>query len=599
MPTSATEYPSARDSTGAQKRSKATAARSLTARICPGSDNSGENSWLLPLEQSLVVGFFALLLFPLLYLARELDNNVLTSWQWTIARENFAFFFLAFCILVLTVFVVAKNIPLEKIGHPLLALLAFLVVVPMWIAPEMMLDSGRYFLQARYLTEHGLVAFIRQWGRGIWVWTDLPLSAILYGLVERYASSARLACQVFNTLLFSGAVLLTSAVGGLLWERRIGKTAGLLLLASPFLLSQAPQFLNDLHVMFFLVLYLYCLLRLQQDQGKIWHYFCPCSATLLFLSKYSVWPVIFLLPLLVLLAGYQKKMHHQPKTYWTCGATLLIIGGIFFVFREVFLAQIHLLRTYQADGLHSWRENYISTYLFQTHPFVTLTAGLGIVAALRRRDPKILVIAWFPFYALLLSMARSRYLIPFFPLLALLAAYGLEEVKEIVIRRQIVATAVLFSLLIAYGAYLPFFRETSMMNLKLAGEYLDTLDDNTFIVHTAPQHKSKGATRAAIPILALYTDKTLLLDDDLSPPDRLPAGFTYPLQFTQSMPLTSFSAAQEEDGRPSIFIGDETLAKDNRHSTGNGEAFSRRTGVFRYQTLVKISTTESPFPPGR
>lgn len=596
MPTSVTDYPPARDRPAPQSGINVKEAGSRSASFC-GNAAAREEHRLLRLEQCLAVGFVGLLLFPLLFLARRLDNNTLTSWQWTIAPDNFSLFFLAFCILVLAAFVLARTLPLEKINHPLLALLAILAVVPLWAAPEMMLDSGRYFLQARHLAENGFISFVREWGRQIWIWTDLPLSSILYGLVERYAGSSRLACQVFNTLLFSGAVLLTSAVGSLLWNRRMGSMAGLLLLGSPFLLSQAPQFLNDLHVMFFLVLYLYCLLRLQRGRGKIWNFICPLNAVLLFLSKYSVWPIVFFLPPLVLLACRNGKRYHHSGQYWAFGTSLLLIGGILFAFREVFQSQFHLLQTFQVEGLHSWRENYSSTYLFQTHPFVTIAACLGIFAAIRRRDPKVLVLAWFPLYAVLLSMARSRYLIPFFPLLALLAAYGLEEFKEEAVRRQIVAIAVLFSLLIAHGAYLPFFRETSMMNLKLAGEYLDTLGDDSFIVHTLPQHKSKGATMAAIPLLALYSGKTLLLGEDLQSPAALPEKFTHPLQFTQSMPLTSFPAAKKEAGRPSLTIGDETLTAGDAFlrtgpSTNVSADFFRRTGVFRFQTLVRISTRD-------
>lgn len=559
-------------------------ATSVSSKASTGKDTHRA----LPIEQFLAVGFIGLLLFPLLFLARGADNNTLTSWQWTIPRDNFSLYFLALCLLVLTAFVTARTLPIEKIGHPLLALIAFLAVMPLWSAPEMMLDSGRYLLQARYLAENGILSFVKGWGHQIWIWSDLPLSSALYGLVLRFAGSSTLSYQILNTLLFSGAVLLTSAVGNLLWNRHLGIMSGLMLLGSPFLLTQAPQFMNDLHVMFFLVLYLYCLLRLQQS-GRIWYCICPCSSALLFLSKYSVWPIVFFLPALILSTGCNGRKHPRAGLYWNFGVSLLFIGAIFFAFKDVFLSQIHLLRGFQAGGLHSWRENYCSTYLFQTHPFITLASCFGIIAAIRRRDAKVLALAWFPLYAVLLSMARSRYLIPFFPLLTLLAAYGLEEIKWMVIRRYIVAIAVLFSLMLTYGAYLPFFKTTSMMNLKLAGEYIDSLHNDSVVVRTLPQHRSKGATTAAIPLLALYTDKKLLLENPESS-DGLPKEFTHPLQFTESMPLTSFAPAKKTADLPTLIIGDEKLALNRAvPSAGCRVNFFLNSGVFRYQTLVSIS----------
>jgi uncharacterized membrane protein (GlpM family) len=133
----------------------------------------------------------------------------------------------------------------------------------------------------------------------------------------------------------------------------------------------------------------------------------------------------------------------------------------------------------------------------------------GIPAA-REKDTRFLVAGWFVVIVLLLQIKRIRYIIPLFPLFALMASYGLNEIRDKGMKKFVSLCIVASSLVIAYGAYLPFLNRTSFANLKQAGRYLDTLDCAYVEVHALPQKSSSGSTFTAIPILDYHTEKTLV-----------------------------------------------------------------------------------------
>ena len=132
------------------------------------------------------------------------------------------FFYL--CLAVLFSYFFSKRIVFEK--HPYFSLLLFplAVVLPLWSEPEMMIDSSRYFIQAKHVTEYGMVHFIREWGRGIDAWTDMPLIPFLYGILFRLFGETRWIIQLFNTLLFVSTIFLTYRIGRELWNRCSGSS---------------------------------------------------------------------------------------------------------------------------------------------------------------------------------------------------------------------------------------------------------------------------------------------------------------------------------------------------------------------------------------
>ncbi|MEN8143017.1 MAG: glycosyltransferase family 39 protein, partial [Thermodesulfobacteriota bacterium] len=223
-------------------------------------------------ESILLIAFLSLLSFPVLYICRFLDNNTLTGWQWVFAGVSVPMIIGLLLAALVISYIVSSKVPPVRRSLVGLFSLSILAVIPLWSEPELLIDSGRYFLQAKYLSTYGFPRFIREWGGEIGAWTDLPLIPALYGLLFKVFGESRVVIQAFNTLLFALTVLLTSGIGRILWGRETGYYAGLLLLGMPYLLTQVPLLLVDIPTMFFLTLALFSFIRALKDGGG-WLFF--------------------------------------------------------------------------------------------------------------------------------------------------------------------------------------------------------------------------------------------------------------------------------------------------------------------------------------
>ncbi|MEK9145680.1 MAG: hypothetical protein AAB339_08740, partial [Elusimicrobiota bacterium] len=63
------------------------------------------------------------------------------------------------------------------------------------------------------------------------------------------------------------------------------------------------------------------------------------------------------------------------------------------------------------------------------HPFIAAAALVSVYAAFKNRDARYAIVLWLPALVMVLGINRIRYILPVFPLLALMAAYGLREIR--------------------------------------------------------------------------------------------------------------------------------------------------------------------------
>ena len=125
-----------------------------------------------------------------------MDMSTLTSWRWVFAERGF----LGSYLLLITGVILA--LPLSGLKVPerhaaaFLFILAIVSCLPFWDSPEYLLDTSRYFLQAKYLKVYGIAAFFREWGKEITPWTDLPLVPLIYGLLFKVFGETKAAITV-------------------------------------------------------------------------------------------------------------------------------------------------------------------------------------------------------------------------------------------------------------------------------------------------------------------------------------------------------------------------------------------------------------------
>ncbi len=547
----------------------------------------------------LLIALLALLALVTQFLLCELDDNRLLSWQWVMSRGDLltillfsaAGFFAAYKSSVVRLS--------EKQEIACIIACGFVVGMATWPIPEFMVDTGRYFTHAKLFATQGIGYFLSEWGYGINAWTDMPLASAIYGSVFYVFGESRMAIQIVNTTMFSGAVYLTYLIGKELWSSRVGIYAAWFLLAIPFLHVQVSQMLVDVPAMFFTVLAIYLSATAVKKSGNGWLLLASAAIIFALLTKYSVW--IALIPIAFLPLTF--KGHDRAEAIGRLGTLALITSVlllfVFYVHHPVLFKQLKILLDYQLPALQRWQESYISTFFYQVHPFVTLAALASVVYAVRKKELVYLIPACALFVMLVLGVYRARYLVIVFPLLALIAAFGINQFKQVILKQFIVRSAVVASLAVTIFANLNFLGSTSSVNLKDAGNYLNSLREGNVVAVVLPQRSTVVNPEIALPIVDYYTHKNIYRADNEKVAGLLDMGSSSisPLRFTWEVNQYPYPVADDAlfATHPAIILisgyGKEKIPLDVKQLLSSYErdrTFAVSDRVFRFQTAVTV-----------
>lgn len=526
------------------------------------------------------------------FLFRDYDDNRLTSWHWVFTATDIHWLIPAHLAALLLAFMLSKvDLPGRWPGT-LLFISSCAVVVPFWSEPEVIVDAARYFTQAKQLEFYGLDYFLREWGTEIKAWTDLPLQPLLYGLIFRLAGENRTYIQACTTLMFAASVVLTYGIGKTLCNERLGFWAGALLLSMPYLLVQVPLMLVDVAAMFFLCAALWTTLQALERGGPGWLALAALAVALAAGVKYSNWLWLSVLAIVLVLRLHEGATFALSRTSWVIGGAMLLLALVAWSMRELMLSQLRLLHDWQWPVFSHWRESMLSTFLFQTHPFIAAAALASFPIAWQRRDARYAIIVWLPALALTLGVTRSRYLLPLLPLLALLAAYGLNRISDNGVRKFIVLCIVASALLVAVFGFRPFLMHTSAANLQRAGAYLDSMNAASGEVVTLPQLTASINPALSVALLDYYTAKHLIYRPE---PVVVPPGAeTSPLRFSWVQNTPGYYRDPAGHADVVLVIASETAqfatVEPRLAGAGYGLAgeFVVSERVFGYQTMVKV-----------
>jgi hypothetical protein len=490
---------------------------------------------------------------------------------------------------------------------PLLPLFtfSFITAAIFWKEPELIVDISRYFSQAKNLEIYGIQYFIEQWGKGIFAWTDLPLIPFFYGIIFKYIGEFRVYIQIFTTLLFSLTVVITYFIGKTLWDEETGFSSGAFLLAIPYIYSQVPLMLVDIPAMFFLTLSVY-LFIMAIERGGIWIVLSSLAVVSAALTKYSAWMMLSVLAVVFvvyLLTGKDVTGDSKPgnqRCIFRCTIVALFAGllmGLFIMSRhDVISSQIQFLQEYQKPGLRRWGESFVSTYLFQMHPFLTMAAISSVIVAFRKRDVKYAIVFWLILLIVLLQIRRSRYVLIAFPMFTLMGAYGLQMIRNIDVKRYIVSAAMVSSIIIAVFVYLPFLKAMSPVNFIDAGKYLDTLKGDTVEVLTVAPDEPIVNPSVSAPILDYHTRKRIIYSGSKDITMSAEEIRESPLRFTWEYKVPDFyktdgQVADSEtiavvSGGMSLKLPQELIEKLEGYK--KTKVFDESTGIFHYRPEITI-----------
>ena len=541
--------------------------------------------------------FVTSLLTPLiLYFCRHFDDNRLTSWKWVFDLISLYPMILFWGASLIIAWFVSRFSFYEKRKPLALFAAAFILAVFFWSEPEVIVDASRYFTQAKFLKMHGIGYFAKNWGTGISAWTDLPLVPFLYGLVFRVLGEFRILIQLLNSVFFALTVVLTYHLGRVLWDEDVGFWGGLLLLGFPYLYTQVPLLLVDVATMFFFMLAVVSWVNVLEKGGTARIIQAGLTLFLFFFVKYSSVMMFSVIPVIFV---YYLVQHPAKTIKRGAPAGLLaalLIGGLFFYYKDVLIFQLDFLLEYQKPGLKSWSESYVSTFLFQAHPFIILASLYAFIAAARKADFKYIIVSLLFVMFVIMGVKRIRYTLPIFPMVSLMAAYGLAEFKNRALIKHLIFSIIGISFITAYVGFLPLLKNLGIQNLQAAGKYLNTAPAQNVKVISLAAEGAVVNPDIAVPMLDIYTGKSLWYEVTPKSKEALERARTSPLRFTWEYQVPEFYTPKNEakDAEALVVISDNenpalpASLESKLLSYPVRKTFQRSSHIFRHQTFVSV-----------
>jgi|GEM_PF-1988751 len=261
---------------------------------------------------------------------------------------------------------------------------------------------------------------------------------VLSILFQVFSNSAVLAARFLNTLLGALTILLVYRIGKNQFGEGVGIIAAILLAVNPLHLWTSSRILMDIPVTFLIYLAIYFL-----SEGKKAFFYISAAASCL--TKYPA------LPLLVLPFLKEARIKNSPKFY-----SLLYFLGIglmsLFIALKVKPNMGILTELLRFFAFPNYREMINETSFFLSNIILVLSLfGFFLCVKNKKFNPLVL---WFllfgaaRFFLPWMAFRMSRYTLPLYPALILLASYGgLEMVRYL--RKKFATRSLTINLLFA------------------------------------------------------------------------------------------------------------------------------------------------------
>ena len=107
----------------------------------------------------ILIALSTLLVFASLFIFRQIDNNRLTNWNWAFSGVDVSFISLLLLAGIFAAYFISRLSFFEDHPRSSLMILSFLLCLPFWKEPEVVVDASRYFTQAKHLKEYGIPYF--------------------------------------------------------------------------------------------------------------------------------------------------------------------------------------------------------------------------------------------------------------------------------------------------------------------------------------------------------------------------------------------------------------------------------------------------------
>jgi hypothetical protein len=181
-------------------------------------------------------------------------------------------------------------------------------------------------------------------------------------------------------------------------------------------------------------------------------------------------------------------------------------------------------------------------------------------------------------------------------MLALMAAYGLKEIQNRALIKQVVFSIVGTSFVVAFLGFLPFLKTLGVQNLQATGKYLNTLSLTNIGVVSLAGKNAVVNPDTAVPVLDIYAQKKLLYEERPANQEILEKAKTSPLRFTWEFPLPRYYK-KDTGGKAveGIVIISDDRSRTLPHDIENiislyptKKIFQQSSNIFQHQTFVTV-----------
>src|SRR5208282_5019428 len=400
-----------------------------------------------------------------------------------------------------------KVIVRENLIIGFLFLGSFVNAFSLWRIPEINPDMILYNSQARYVVDHSILSFMLEFGKNYGT-RGLPLPSLIFGLAYSLFGIHRYAIQLVNSILFSLIVVLGYLIAKELFTREVGVYSGIILLSSPFMISQAPLTSVDVATTFFVTLSIYQLVRMMKRPGPLSSVLAAVTVFLASLCKvtslFFLFPVLLILCVIMILRSRQRLTVLSVLVFSTTLA--LLVGTMTLPFYMTIASHIRRGLTGASNNPFL---NIISHPVLLTGPYwvwgritiiaiailkslvLSITIPVFLLALLMlsfvflKKDKTriascLLLTTWIivpTMYTLDPSTlwGGARYMMPAYPAYAILAASFLTIFKDKRLRRMICVSILVFSIVSAQIMYGYAWGESPSRNLMHAAETVQPL----------------------------------------------------------------------------------------------------------------------------
>ncbi len=436
------------------------------------------------------ISLFILLSYFLIFKFSYLDKTLLFSLKMMLNFLNLKLFIILLIVFILISFFLSR-LQIKTSSKKIilfLFLLAFILSTFSWGVTVPNPDVVEFFGIAKYVHINGIGSFISNFGSASFGDYRFHIMPILIGLLFQIFGESVWVVYLSYSFIFAFIPVLTYLLSKKLFSKNIALSASILVISFPIILIQSTMFLVDIPTILFVLLAIYTFILFLEKPSLRSTLVSFLSISLAVSSKASA--IIFLvLPLITIFLIYYDKSSNKKyflKKIIPLFAILFLIAVVFiFTYSNYFVAQSSL--DLSQLNIVGNPDHFVPWYslLFQINPIIMLSFLVFLVLFISYPSSKgLILISWFILPLILFKDVNTRYLFPAFPALAIAASISLSKLKKplalFTVILVLLSSVALFSLV-----YIPAVNNTFYdSNIKLTGNYLNSLDINSVGVYT-------------------------------------------------------------------------------------------------------------------